>query len=48
MNILTGKPSGKGSLGKPRLRWEDSINIDLKRMCFSVSNWIDSVQDRDY
>jgi hypothetical protein len=25
-----GKPEGKKSLGRPRLRWEDNIEIDLK------------------
>ena len=25
--ILTGKPIGKGPLGRPRRRWEDNITI---------------------
>ena len=37
--ILTGKPSGKRSLGRPRRRWEDNINAE---------NWVDSAQDRIY
>ena len=28
--ILTGKPTGKKPLGKPRRRWEDNIIMDLK------------------
>ena len=28
-NILTGKPTGKGPLGKPRRRCEDNIRMDL-------------------
>ena len=28
--ILTGKPTGKRPLGRPRRRWEDSIRMDLK------------------
>ena len=28
--ILTGKPTGKRPLGKPRRRWEESIRMDLK------------------
>ena len=28
--ILTGKPTGKRSLGRPRRRWED--NIRMKRL----------------
>ena len=27
---LTGKPTGKRSLGRPRLRWEDNIRMDLE------------------
>ena len=28
--ILTGKPTGKRSLGRPRRRWEDNITKDLQ------------------
>ena len=27
--ILTGKPTGKRSLGMPRPRWEDKIRMDI-------------------
>ena len=27
--ILTGKPTGKRPLGRPRRRWEDNIIMDL-------------------
>jgi hypothetical protein len=27
--IVVGKPEGKGPLGRPRRRWEDTIRIDL-------------------
>ena len=40
--IITGKPTGKRPLGRPRRRWEDNIRMDL------AGNWVDSVQDRDY
>jgi hypothetical protein len=30
-NILTGKPEGKGPLGKPSRRWEDNIRMDLRK-----------------
>jgi len=30
--ILTGKPSGKRLLGRPRRRWEDNIGMDLKEI----------------
>ena len=29
--ILTGKPTGKGHLGRLRSRWEDNIRMDLKK-----------------
>jgi hypothetical protein len=28
--ILIGKPEGKRPLGRPRRRWEDNINTDLR------------------
>ena len=31
-NILTGKPTGKGPLGRPRRRWEDNIRMDLEEI----------------
>ena len=30
--ILTGKPTGKIPLGRPRRRWEDNIRIDLEEI----------------
>ena len=30
--ILTGKPTGKRPLGRPRRRWEDNIKMDLEEM----------------
>ena len=46
--ILTGKPTGKRPLGKPRRRWEDNIRIDLEEIGINAGNWVDSVQDRVY
>ena len=31
LKILTGKPTGKRPLGRPRLRWEDNIRKDASR-----------------
>ena len=28
--ILTGKPIGKRSVGRPRHKWENNIRVDLK------------------
>ena len=46
--ILTGKPTGKRSLGRPRRRWEDNIRMDLEEISINVGNWVDSAQDRNY
>ena len=46
--ILTGKPTGKRPLGRPRRRWKDNIRMDLKEIGINAGNWVDSAQDRDY
>ena len=46
--ILTGKPTGKRPLGRPRRRWEYNIRMDLEEIGVSAGNWVDSAQDRDY
>ena len=45
--MLTGKPTGKRHLGRPRRRWEDNIRMDLKEIGI-MRNWIDPAEDRDY
>jgi hypothetical protein len=30
--ILVGKPEGKRPLGRPRLKWEDNITMDLQEV----------------
>ena len=45
---LTGKPTGKRPLGKPRRRWEDNIRMDLEAIGVSVGNWVGSAQDRTF
>jgi hypothetical protein len=30
--VLVGKPEGKRPLGRPRLRWEDNIKMDLQQV----------------
>ena len=46
--ILTGKPTGKRPLGRPRRRWEDNIRMDLEEVDISAGNWVDSAQGRSY
>ena len=45
--ILTGKPSGKRHLGRPRHRWEDNITMDLEEIGINVGNWVDLARNRD-
>ena len=46
--ILTGKPSGKRPLGRPRRRWEEYIRMDLDERGINAGNRVDSIQDRNY
>ena len=39
--MLTGKPTGRGPLGRPRRRWEDNIRMDLEEMGINTRNWVD-------
>jgi hypothetical protein len=45
--ILTGKPTGKIFLERPRRRWEDNIRMDIKKIGIETRNWVDSAEDRD-
>ena len=42
--MLTGKPTGKRPLGRPRRRWEDNIKICLEEIGINAGNWVDSAQ----
>ena len=46
--ILTGKPTGKIPVGRPRSRWEDNIRMDPDEIGINAGNWVDSAQDRNY
>ena len=48
LKILTGQPTGKRPLGRPRRRWQDNIRMDLEEVSINSGNWVDSAQDRDY
>jgi hypothetical protein len=45
--VLVGNPGGKRPLGRPRLRWEDNIKMDIQEVGCEVMDWIDVVRDRD-
>ena len=38
IKILTGKPTRKKPLGKPRRRWEKNIRMDLKEIGINKRN----------
>ena len=46
--ILTGKPTGKRPLRRPRRRWEENIRMDPEEIGINAGNWVDSAQDRYY
>ena len=48
LKILTGKPTGKRSLGRFRRRWENNIRMNLEEIGINARNWVDSAQDRNY
>ena len=48
LKILTGKPTVKRPLGRPRRRWEDNIRMDLEEIGINAANWVDSTEDRNY
>ena len=45
--VLVGKREGKRPLGRPRLRWEDNIKMDLLEVGGVCGDWIELAQDRD-
>jgi len=47
IQVLMGKPEGKRPLGRPRLRWEDNIKMDLQEVECVDMDWIEQAQDRD-
>ena len=46
--MLTGKPTGKRPLGRPRRKWVDNIRMDLEEISINAGNWVDSAHDRNY
>jgi hypothetical protein len=45
--ILVGKLEGKRPLRRPRRRWVDSTEMDLREIKWDSMDWIDLAQDRD-
>jgi len=45
--IFAGKPDGKMPFGRPRLRWEDNIKIDIQEVGCGSTEWIELALHRD-
>ena len=45
--VLVRKPKGKRPLGRPRHRWEDNIEMDLREVGCDPGELIDLAEDRD-
>jgi hypothetical protein len=45
--VSVGKPKGKRPPGRPKLRWEDGIRMDLREIGLGGVDWIQLAQDRD-
>jgi len=45
--VLVGKPEGRRPLGRPRLRWEDNIRMDLREVGCGCVDWMELAKDRD-
>jgi len=44
--VLVVKPEGKRPLGRPRLRWEDNIKMDIQEVGCAYMDWSELAQDR--
>jgi hypothetical protein len=44
--VVIEKPEGKRPLERPRRRWEDNINLDLRETGIDGANWIWLTRDR--
>ena len=45
--VLVGNPEGKRPLGRPRLRWEGNITMELQEVGCRGMDWIELAQNRD-
>jgi hypothetical protein len=45
--VLVGKAEGKRPFGRPRCRWEDNVEEDLKEVGCGGVDWIGLAKDRD-
>ena len=45
--LLVEKPEGKRPVGRPRMRWENNINHDLREVDYTVDDWKTLAEDRE-
>jgi hypothetical protein len=45
--VLVGRSEGRRPLGRPRIRWEYNIKIDLQEVGWGGMDWIALALDRD-
>jgi hypothetical protein len=45
--LLVGKPEGRRTLGRPRLRWVDNIKMNLVQIGWGSVDWIGLARDRE-
>jgi hypothetical protein len=46
-SLLIGKPKRNKLFGRPRLRWENNIKMDLMEIGWEDVDWMHVGQDRD-
>jgi hypothetical protein len=46
--VLVGRPEGRRPFGRPMLRWEDNIKMNLQEVEWGGMDWIALAQDRDW
>ena len=45
--MLTGRPTRRRHLERPKHRWENNIRMDLEEIGINAGNWVVSALDRD-
>jgi hypothetical protein len=43
-----GRPEGRRPLRRPRRRWVDNIEMDVREIGWGGKDWTDLAQDRDH